>query len=571
MTSRFRHCVSSRPDRTTGLFALLWPHLRPQSVRLAFAVGVGLILGSLSAAQPLLTRVVIDEGLIGRHYSRLVLACGAILLVALVGVLLGALHRVLYVRASGRALFSLRSDVYGHLLTVPPRELGVLPLGDLISRLDGDVGEVQRFGTDAVATVVSAVLTLAVMIAVMFSLSWQLTAVLSVLLPLQLVIRHYARPRLERATRALRESSADLSGFLVETIGGARQIQGSATERREIARLGALANGYLDRAIGQQLVSYATASAAGLLGHLATATTFLVGGWYVVEGRLTVGTLVAFAAYLGRSAAAASSVAGLYSSYQRARVSLVRVLRLYELRGLVDSPGARPIPSDAVGNLSLIGVEVRGRNDGVPQFSAVGLDVPAGTKVVLRGPSGAGKTTLADLLRRFVQPDQGQILLDGYPLESYRLADVRRRIVVIEHSPVLFRGSIADSLCYGSANVTAEAIDRVAKLVGIDAFVAGLPRGYATDVGEAGASLSTGQRQRIAIGRALLADPLVVILDEATSGLHPEGVTELHQALDVALAGRTRIVVTHGTATVPGAATEWLMAGGRLVCRETGA
>ena len=540
-------------------------------MRLAVAVGIGLVLASLSAAQPLLTRVVIDEGLIGRQYSRLVLACGAILLVALVGVLLGALHRVLYIRASGRALFSLRSDVYGHLLSVPPRELGVLPLGDLISRLDGDVGEVQRFGTDAVATVVNAVLTLAVMVAVMFSLSWQLTAVLAVLLPLQLVIRHYARPRLEMATRALRESSAGLSGFLVETIGGARQIQGSATERLEVARLDVLANGYLDRAIGQQLVSYATASAAGLLGHLATAATFLVGGWYVVEGRLTVGTLVAFAAYLGRSAGAASSVAGLYSSYQRARVSLVRVLRLYELHGLVDSPGARPIPPDAAGHLTLIGVEVGGRIDGAPQFSAVDLEVPAGTKVVLRGPSGAGKTTLVDLLRRFVQPDQGQILLDGYPLESYRLADVRRRIVVIEHSPVLFRGSIADSLCYGSANVTAEAIDRVAKLVGIDAFVAGLPRGYATDVGEAGASLSTGQRQRIAIGRALLADPLVVILDEATSGLHPEGVTELHQALDVALAGRTRIVVTHGTATVPGAATEWLMAGGRLVCRETGA
>ncbi len=525
----------------------------------------------MSAAQPLLTRVVIDEGLIERRYSRLVAACAAIVGVALIGLLLGALHRVLYMRASGRALLSLRRDVYAHLLTVPPRELGKVPLGDLLSRLDGDVGEVQRFGTDAVATVVSAALTLAVIVAVMLRLSWQLTAVLSVLLPLQLLIRRFARPRLELATRALRESSARLSGFLVETIGGSRHVQGSASEPIEVARLGSLAGDYLDRAVGQQLVSYATASAAGLIGHLATAATFLVGGWYVVHGRLTVGTLVAFAAYLGRSAGAASSVAGLYSSYHRARVSLVRVLRLYELRGLADPPAARPIPAGAAGHLRLTGVVVSGPGAGEPLFFALDLDIPAGTKIVVRGPSGVGKTTVVDLLRRFVEPDQGQILLDGYPLDSYRLADVRRRIVVVEHSPVLFRGSIADNLRYGTDGVGAEAMVRVARLVGIDTFVAGLPHGYETDVGEAGGALSTGQRQRIAIGRALLADPLVLILDEATSGLHPEGVRELHEALDSYLAGRTRIVVSHGSAPVPGADTDWLMTDGRLESRSRGA
>jgi ATP-binding cassette, subfamily B, bacterial len=556
--------VSSSPGNGTGLYALLWPHLRPQSVRLAVAVGVGLVLAALSAAQPLLTRIVIDEGLIGGRYARLAWACAAILLAAVAGAVLGAVHRLLYIRASGRALLSLRGDIYGHLLTVPPRVLGTMPIGELLSRLDGDVAEVQRFGTDSVATVISAGLSMAVMLGVMLRLSWQLTTVLVALLPLQLLIRHYARPKLERATRALRESSARLSGFLVETLAGARLIQGSATERLEVARLGSLSNSYLDRVIDQQLVSYGTASLASVFGHVATTAVFLVGGWYVVRGGLTVGTLVAFAAYLGRSAAVASSVGGLYTSYQRARVSLLRVLRLCELRGLVDDPAARPLPADAAGRLQLIGVAVAGRGDEAPVFSALDLEIPAGIKVVLRGPSGAGKTTLVDLLRRFVEPARGQILLDGFALDSYRLADVRRRIVVVDHSPVLFRGTIADNLRYGASGVSDDAVRQAARVVGLDAVAASLPAGYETDVGESGAALSTGQRQRVALGRAVLADPLVVILDEATSGLHPEGVAELHQALDAALPGRTRIIVTHGLTPVPGALIEWRLTDGVL-------
>jgi ATP-binding cassette subfamily B protein len=178
-------------------------------------------------------------------------------------------------------------------------------------------------------------------------------------------------------------------------------------------------------------------------------------------------------------------------------------------------------------------------------LDAVSIDIPAGSKVVLRGASGAGKSTLADLLRRFLEPDSGRILLDGRPLGDYRLADLRRRIVVVEHSPVLFHGSILDNLRYGHPEVDEASVLVAAREARVDEFVGDLPQGYATPVGEGGAGLSTGQRQRVAIARAALAQPLIVILDEATSGLDAESARAVHRSLDAMFADRTRLVITH--------------------------
>lgn len=543
---------------------MLWPHLRPQLGLLTLALLLGLLIAAMSAAQPLLTRMVIDQGLIGRQFPRLLGACLGMLGLALLGFALGGVHRVIYVRASGRALFSLRGAVYAHLLSVSPRRLARVSVGDLVSRLDGDIAEVQRFGTDAVAGFISSVLTLITVGAVMLGLSWRLTLLVVALLPLQLGVRHYARPRIAASTRALREAAANLSGFLVETLSGARAVQAAAAEAHEGRRLNGLGDAYLGRVLRQQWVSYATASAAGFLGHIATAATFVLGGWYVLEGRLSVGTLVAFVAYLGRSAGSAASIASLYTGYHRARVSLDRVEELLGIPAVAERPDAISLPPDARGALQLDAVCVGAGGDGRAVLDAVSVDIPAGSKVVLRGASGAGKSTLADLLRRFLDPDSGQILLDGRPLEAYRLADLRRRIVVVEHSPVLFRGSILDNLRYGHPQVAEATAIAAARQAGVTEFVELLPQGFATPVGEGGAGLSTGQRQRIAIARAALAEPLIVILDEATSGLDVEAARAVHRSLDATFPQRTRVVITHRAGDVEGSDICWRLDGGRL-------
>jgi len=543
---------------------LLWPHLRPRLPALAGALLLALLIAALSAAQPLLTRMVIDQGLIAHRFPRLIAACSGMLGLAALGFLLGGVHRTIYMRASGGALFSLRREVYEHLLRVSPRRLAGIPVGDLVSRLDGDIAEVQRFGTDAASSFIGSALSLAAAGAVMLGLSWRLTLLVAALLPLQLLVRHYARPRLETSTRDLREAASGLSGFLIETLSGARHVQAAAAEQVEAQRLENLGADYLKRALRQQWIGYATGASSALLGHVATAAAFVLGGWYVLQGELTVGTLVAFAAYLGRSAGSAASMTGLYSGYHRARVSLARVRQLLDLPQVREFPEAVALAADARGALRLESVTVAAAGEGRPVLDSVTLDIPAGTKAVLRGASGAGKSTLADLLRRFIDPDAGRILLDGRPLGEYRLADLRRRIVVVEHSPILFRGTILENLRYGHDHVGEAEVLEAARQSGVHEFVEALAAGYATKVGEGGAGLSTGQRQRIAIARAVLARPLIVVLDEATSGLDTEMARMMHRSLDAAFADRTRLIITHRTSDIEDWDLSWRLEAGRI-------
>jgi ATP-binding cassette subfamily B protein len=223
------------------------------------------------------------------------------------------------------------------------------------------------------------------------------------------------------------------------------------------------------------------------------------------------------------------------------------------------------LPHGARGALQFEAVTVnRARAGQPPLLDAVSCVIPAGSKLLLRGVSGAGKTTITDLLRRFVEPDVGRILIDGVPLEQIRLGELRRRIVVVEHTPQLFRGTILDNLRYGHPDVTEAAVLRAAMQARVDEFIADLADGYQTQVGEGGAGLSTGQRQRIAIARAALADPLIVILDEATSGLDRDAARAIHRALDDAFAHRTRIVITHHAAEAAAGDLCWQLEAGRL-------
>ena len=543
---------------------MLWPYVRPELPRLGAALILGLMIAALGAAQPLLTRVVIDDGLIGRHFDRLIYACLAMVALASMGMALGALHRAIYVRASGRTLFALRRAAFAHLLRVSPRHLAELPVGDLVARLDGDVAEVQRFGTDSVATFVSSILSLCLVSVVMVGISWRLSLMIVALAPLQLVVRHIARPRIESSTRAVRNEAGRVSSFLIEILTGARAVQAAAAETHELCKLDALGEGYLGRVVNSQLVAYATGTAVALIGHLATAATFVVGGWYVIHGELTVGALVAFTAYLGRTAGSAASLAGLYTGYQRALVSLQRLQKLFELPVVKESASAIGLPRDARGALEFRAVTVRLAREGRCLLDNATLSIPAGKKIVLRGASGVGKTTISDLLRRFVEPDSGRILLDGVPLDQIRLADLRSRIVVVDHSPMLFRGTILDNLRYGQPQVNEAAVLRAAVLAQVDEFVQDLADGYLTLVGEGGAGLSTGQRQRIAIARASLTDPLVVILDEATSGLDRESSRSVHRAIDHAFGHRTRIIITHHAIDLETADRCLLLEAGRL-------
>ena len=546
-------------------FRWLRPYVRRQWGAILAVMALAALTSALAAAQPYLSKLIIDDGLIGRHFKILVALCAAIVAIAACGFALGALNRLWYVRLSGKILFAIREDVYAHLLTLPPRFFRLRPVGDLVTRLDGDVAEIQRFSTDSVLAVVNGVLLLLFSAAIMVAMSPLLTLVALGSLPLQLLVRHRARRPVADSTLQVRESRAAITDFLVETLGSAKAVQSCGSEQFERERLSRLNQGLLQRVIRQQLIGYGVGAFTSVLSHLTTAIVFIVGGWGVIHGSLTIGTLVAFTAYLARGTGSATSLMGLYTAYQRAAVSLKRVQELRDaepMRTRGRSGRALPAHPGAIGVQQL---SFRYSESAHSVLEELSLEIAAGTKVVLYGESGAGKSTLIDLLRGFAEPMTGRVVLDGHGLEEYDLHSVRRRIPVLETDPVLFRGTLLENLRYGNFEVPAEQVVSAAKLTGVDQFAAALPSGYATVLGARGAGLSTGQRQRVAVTRALLGTPFALVLDEATSNLDAAAVRSMHELIDRIFAPQTRIVITHSPQAVPRADRVVELREGRII------
>ena len=533
----------------------LWPYVRPRLATLLAVLGLATLISLLATAQPYLSKLIIDEGLIGRRFDLLCWLCAAIVGIALLGSLLGGLNRWLYVSLSGRILFHLREHIYEHLLRQPPAFFRLRPLGDLVTRLDGDVAEIQRFSTDTLLAFVNAALLLVATGLIMIHLSPMLTLIAAGALPLQLALRHYARPRMQRTTRAVREQSGAIAQFLMETLGSAKAVQSAAAEDFEAQRLRELNRGFLSRLLSQQLFTFRLGAGSSLLSHLTTAAVFMIGGYQVLHGALSVGTLVAFTAYFTRTSNSALSLMNLYLAYQRAGVSLSRVRELL----VPGSPPVGPRASEvallmrvpAAPAIRFESVAYTPAGAAAPVLQDFNWEIAGGSKCVLYGDSGSGKTTLIDLLRRFAQVNAGRILIAGETLEAYDLAALRRAVVVLETEPTLFRGSILHNLRYGNFEQSEAAVLQAARRAGVETFAALLPQGFSTDIGAGGQGLSTGQCQRVAIARALLGSPSVLVLDEATSNLDVAAVRDMHELIDEHFSQCTRIVITHAPQQVP--------------------
>ncbi|HEY0941292.1 MAG TPA: ABC transporter transmembrane domain-containing protein [Steroidobacter sp.] len=550
-------------------FGWLWPYVRPHLRALASVLTVALFISVLSTLQPYLSKLIIDDALLGRNFPLLVQLSGLIVGLAVVAFAAGAVNRWHYTRVSGRILFALREDVYAHLLALPPGFFRRRPVGDLVARLDGDVAEVQRFSTDTLLSAFNSILLLAVTAVIMALLSWRLALVAATVLPLQLLLRHKARPWISSTTRSVREQASEVTHFLVETLGAVKAVQGAATEEWERQRLADLNRSYLRRVLRQQLVGYASGGLSNVLSHCATAAVFIAGGYGVMQGSLTVGTLVAFVAYMARGTNSALSLLNIYTAYQRAAVSLERVEQLRAAPSHARIGTAVPVADgdDPAGHLVLDHVTVRHDTGGRAVLDDACLDIAAGSKIVICGDSGVGKTTLADALRGFVEIESGNIRLDGQDIAACPLQALRRRIVTIEAEPVMFRGSILHNLRYGNFHAAEADLLDAARRAGVDEVVSDLPEGYGTQIG-GGNGISAGQRQRIALARALLADPLVLVLDEATSHLDPAATASLHALIDDHFAQRTRIVITHAPQAVPRADAVYELIAGRFHLRS---
>ncbi|TNF10047.1 MAG: ABC transporter ATP-binding protein [Pseudomonadales bacterium] len=552
------------PELLRRSLAWLFGFVRPHRRAIAALLGLSLCASLLVLAQPWLTKSLIDDGLLARDFPRLLQVALAMVAVGILGTLLSGINRYLHTGLSGRILFALRDDLYRHLQQLSPAFYGRKRLGDILSRLDGDVAEIQRFAVDSLFSAVSSVIGLLGAVALMLVLSWQLSLLLALLIPLEVLWLRWMRRKVEREVRSLRERSADVSSFLVETLPAMKFIQASAAEQRESARLEGLGQGYMRQLLKVQVTEFFTHALPGTLTSLSRACAFLIGGYWVIQGTWQVGALIAFSTYLGMAVGPVQSLLGLYVALQRMTVSLGRVMELQQEPVSVRQPAAPSPLAEGGGELRLEDVHFSHEQRSGAVLRGVDLVIPAGLKVAISGASGVGKSTLIDLLQRFYDPDQGRVLLDGVDLRELDLFALRRSIAVVSQDIVLFRGTLAENLSYSAPSASREALQRVARLARLDELIASLPQGLDSPLGERGQQLSGGQRQRIAIARALLQEPRILVLDEATSAVDEATEREVIAAIDQLFAGRTRILISHRPSTLREADLSLCLQQGRL-------
>ncbi|WP_099431121.1 ABC transporter ATP-binding protein [Pseudomonas mosselii] len=555
---------SSDPALMRQALAWLYGFVRPHRGAIGALLALSLGASLLALAQPWLVKTLIDEGLLAKDYQTLWHMAVIMIVAGLLGTVLAGVNRYLHTRLSGRILFALRDDLYRHLQRLSPTFYGRRRTGDILSRLDGDVAEIQRFAVDSLFSAVSALIGLVGAVALMLMLSWQLSLLLALLIPIEVLWLRWMRRKVEREVRSLRERSADVSSFLVETLPAMKFIQAAGQQQREAERLDRLGQGYMGQLLKVQVTEFFTQAVPGTLTSWCRACAFLVGGWWVIQGTWQLGALIAFSTYMGMAVGPVQSLLGLYVAVQRMAVSLGRVMELkQEAVAVREADDPKPMPQGA-GELRLDGVCFAhdGRQGRV--LDKVDACLPPGAKVAISGASGVGKSTLIDLLQRFYDPDDGRILLDGVDLRELDLQALRRRIAVVSQDIVLFRGTLAQNLAYSTPQASRDDLERVVRLIRLDSLVQSLPLGLDGLLGERGQQLSGGQKQRIAIARALLQQPTILVLDEATSAVDEATEREVIAAIDQLFAGRTRILISHRASTLAHADLHLELHGGQL-------
>ncbi|MBX3092293.1 MAG: ABC transporter ATP-binding protein [Cryobacterium sp.] len=556
----------SRQIRARSL-RLLGSLVRPLWGRITLTVVVVVVSTAAQVAGPAFIALGIDNGLpamLNQDWMPLGVAVGAFLFTGIIGAVLIAWYTVLTARISQAILIELRKRVFLHTQRLSLEFHESYTSGRIIARQTSDLDAIRELLDSGISQLVQGGLYMAFIAIALFSIDWVSGVVLFVsLVPLWILTRWFQLSS-QKVFRATRTASARVIVHFVETMTGIRAVKAFRKEKRNEKEFGSLVEDY--RYANERAINLFGVFDPGLvlIGNVTLAVVLLVGGLRVAGGGLAIGVLLATLLYTRSFFAPAQEIAMFYNSYQSAAAALEKISGVLEEQPSVPDPTGPIDLWQAKGAVRFNDVEFAYKEDRIvlPTFD---LDIPAGQTIALVGSTGAGKSTLAKLISRFYDPTSGTLTLDGVDLRQLHPKDLRRAIVMVTQEAYLFSGTVADNIALGKPEASREEIEQAAKAVGAHEFIEGLPNGYDTDVNKRGGRVSAGQRQLISFARAFIANPVVLILDEATASLDIPSERLVQQGLQTLLADRTAVIIAHRLSTVAIADRVLVMEHGRII------
>jgi ATP-binding cassette subfamily B protein len=562
------------PGKSTAVFTHRATDGRRLTMRSLMAARRPLLLGAAALvvvevlmlqAGPFLTQIGIDQGIAERSWSTILVVGGLFVGAVVLSIFAGWGRITLTGQIAAHMMYDLRIKVFTHLQRLSLDYYTDEKAGVIMTRMTSDIENLQQLLTDGLVQFAVQGLTMVVVTALLFHYNVELALVtVVVVVPVLTVLSLWFRGASERGFNRVRDGIAAVLSDLSESLAGVRLVTGFNRQRRNIAHHRDVSGAYRDANDYTARLTAVYGPSSEFIGVIGQAVVLLVGGNMVRDGSLTVGELTAFILYLNAFFLPIQQLVQLYNTYQQGQASMTKLRELLATPPtVVEAPGAVDLPP-VVGEVVLEGVTF-GYDPDRPVLHDVDLRIAAGETVCFVGATGAGKSTVAKLITRFYDPTEGRVLIDGHDLRYVDLTSLRRQLGVVPQEPFLFAGTFRDNLTFARPDASEPDVWEAVEQVGLDELVSRLPEGLDTQVHERGVSLSSGERQLLALGRAFLARPRVLVLDEATSNLDLQSETRVEAALDVLLEGRTAIIVAHRLSTAMRADRIVVVDGGHIV------
>lgn len=548
--------------RTMRFLRPYWKNVAIISIILLGGLAIGLL-------DPLIVRYVVDKGMMAKDMS-VILNMGGILLIINLLNLIGSRIRIKVVNKTAQSLiYDIRKETFEHIQNLSFRFFDGRPAGKIISRITNDVQAISDFINTGVVSFVSEIISILGIIVIIFVINYKLAAITVTVVPVFILLLICLKSASEKAWSETRKTMANINANMNETLQGMRVIQAFSRQKHNILKFEEINKKNYKAHMHATIIQLLSWPLVEFVGMAGTCAVVWLGAIMVTKDEVSVGTVIAFANYIWRLWSPLSALSKVYNQALSAMASSERIFHILDTEPeIVDSPDAIEL-EDINGTVEFINVTFGYNPEERMVLHDISFKAEPGEVVALVGPTGAGKTSIINLLMRFYDPIEGSILIDGYDIRDIKLSSMRSRVSMVLQDSFIFSGSIKENIIYGKLDATEDEIINVARATKVLNFVEKFGEGFDTDVEERGAKLSSGQRQLLAFARALIADPRILILDEATSSVDTETERHIQEALKTLFKDRTSIVIAHRLSTIEHADKIIVIDDGRIIEQGT--